>query len=144
MFPSDPPTEEDTMMLRTSAALAVLLLAPVSALARNVHFVGTPTCTASGSQLCCSGKLAGLGTAPTSVQVLANFTCTNKGGNNPPGQASGQSAPIQPSGGQITFTNVCTSAANCPDDMTPSFGSGATINVLQGNNLVFSATVPVS
>src|SRR5689334_4762724 len=98
MFPSYPPTEEDTMMLRTSAALAVLLLAPVSALARNVHFVGTPTCTASGSQLCCSGKLAGLGTAPTSVQVLANFTCTNRGGNNPPGQASGQSAPIQPSG----------------------------------------------
>jgi hypothetical protein len=131
-------------MLRASAVISILLLAPAGALARNIHFVGTPTCSQSGSQLCCSGKLAGVGTAPTTVQVLATFSCTNRGGNNPPGQVSGQSAPIQPSGGNITFTNVCTSAATCPDQMTPSFGSGATINVLQGNNLLFSATVPVS
>jgi hypothetical protein len=124
-------------------ALAMLLGLPMGALARNIHFVGTPSCSSVGSQLCCSGKLAGLGTAPTVVQVLANFTCTNRGGNNPPGQASGQSAPIPPRGGNIDF-NVCTAGANCPDDMTPSFGSGATINVFQNDNLVFSATVPAS
>jgi hypothetical protein len=107
-----------------------------------VHFVGSPTCTAVGGQLCCSGKLAGLGTAPTSVQVLASFNCTNRGGNQPPGQASGQSAPIRPRGGQITFENVCASGS-CPDDMAPTFGGTATINVFQGNNLVFSATVPI-
>jgi hypothetical protein len=108
----------------------------------GVHFVGSPTCTAVDGQLCCSGKIAGLGTAPTTVQVLATFNCTNRGGNQPPGQASGQSAPIQPRGGQITFANVCASGS-CPDDMTPTFGGTATINVFQGNNLVFSATVPI-
>jgi hypothetical protein len=113
------------------------------AFAGRPHFVGSPTCVVNGNQLCCSGKVAGLGTAPTVVQVTAGFSCQNRGGNNPPGQASGQSAPIQPSGGQITFTNVCTSAAGCPDDMTATFGP-ATINIFQNGNLVFSATIPTN
>jgi hypothetical protein len=119
---------------------SALLLPSVSSAA--IHFVGTPTCTAVGDELCCSGKIAGLGTAPTTVQVLASFNCTNRGGNQPPGQASGQSAPIAPRGGQITFSNVCASGS-CPDQMVPTFGGTATINVFQGNNLVFSATVPI-
>jgi len=119
---------------------SLLLLQSLASAA--VHFVGSPTCTAVDGQLCCSGKLAGLGTAPTSVQVLASFSCTNRGGNQPPGQASGRSAPIQPRGGQITFANVCASGS-CPDDMAPTFGGTATINVFQGSNLVFSATVPI-
>ena len=130
-------------------ALAALVLGAALAVpqvtsAGNVHFVGTPTCSQVDSQVCCSGKLAGLGTAPTNVVVNAPFTCTNRGGNQPPGQASGQSGPITPRGGQITFTNVCTAAGSCPDQMTPSFGPNATINVFQKNNLVFSATIPVS
>jgi hypothetical protein len=130
-------------MVRKLSVLVMLLGLPALASARNIHFVGTPSCSSVGEQLCCSGKLAGLGTAPTVVQILANFTCTNRGGNNPPGQASGQSAPIPPRGGNIEF-NVCTAGADCPDDMVPSFGSGATINVFQNDNLVFSATVPAS
>ena len=122
-------------------ALTILLTASGVAFAARPHFVGTPSCTVSGDQLCCSGKVAGLGTAPTVVQVTAGFSCENRGGNNPPGQASGQSAPITPQGGQITFTNVCTSAANCPDQMAPTFGP-ATINIFQNGNLVFSATIP--
>jgi hypothetical protein len=130
-------------------ALAALVLGaavavPRVTLASNVHFIGSPTCSQVGSQLCCSGKLAGLGTAPTNVVVNATFSCTNRGGNQPPGQVSGQSGPITPRGGQITFTNVCTAAGSCPDQMTPSFGPNATINVFQKKNLVFSATVPVS
>ena len=130
-------------MLRKLFVFVMLLGLPALASARNIHFVGTPSCSSVGDQLCCSGKLAGLGTAPTVVQVLANFSCINRGQQNPPGQASGQSAPIPPSGGNIVF-NVCTASAGCPDDMTTSFGSGATINVFQGNNLVFSATVPAN
>ncbi len=112
----------------------------------NIHFVGTPTCTVvgDGTQVSCSGKLAGLGQAPTSVQVVAPFSCTNRGGNQPPGQASGQTGPIQPRGGQITFTNVTTAPASCPDQMTPSFGPFATINVFQDGTLVFSAQVPIT
>jgi hypothetical protein len=124
------------------SVLAMLVGATGTALAGNVHFIGSPTCTAVDGQLCCSGKLAGLGTAPTSVEVDAQFNCTNRGDHQPGGLASGQSGPIPPSGGQITF-DVCTQGASCPSPMTPTFGT-ATINVFQKGNLVFSATVPVS
>jgi hypothetical protein len=117
-----------------------LAFAPVAS-ASKIHFVGTPVCTADGGQLCCSGKVAGLGPAPTVVQILAQFECENQGGHNPPGQASGKSAPIPPSGGQITF-GVCASG-KCPDTMTPTFGGVATINIFQNGNLVFSATIPI-
>jgi hypothetical protein len=120
---------------------ASMAFAP-SAFAGRPHFVGTPTCTVVGSQLCCSGKVAGLGTAPTSVQVSASFNCVNPAGMQPGGLASGQSAPITPRGGQISF-DVCTSGANCPPPMTASFGGSATINIFQGGNLVFSATIPI-
>jgi hypothetical protein len=123
---------------------AALLAFPGIAAARNIHFVGTPVCTQVGTQVCCSGKLAGLGTAPTNVEVDAAFQCTNRGGNQPGGLASGESGPIPPSGGNITFTDVCTSAGRCPDQMTPTFGPTATINVFQNGNLIFSATVPLS
>jgi hypothetical protein len=83
-------------------------------------------------------------TAPTSVEIDAAFNCTNRGGNQPGGLASGESGPIMPRSGQITVSNVCTSAGSCPDRMTPTFGPTATINVFQRGNLVFSATVPVS
>jgi hypothetical protein len=123
--------------------LATSLTLTTPAFARNPHFVGTPTCSQVGDQLCCSGKVAGLGTAPTTVQVSATFSCINRGGHEPGGHVSGQSAPIQPRGGQITFTNVCTGTGDCPPPMTPSFGGGATINILQNGNLVFSATIPI-
>jgi hypothetical protein len=121
----------------TSMALAT------TALAGRPHFVGTPVCSVVGERVCCSGKIAGLGPAPTTVQVSANFNCVNPAGMQPGGLASGQSAPITPRGGQITFTNVCTGGADCPPPMTPSFGGSATINVFQGNDLVFSATIPI-
>ena len=130
-------------VLLSSVILATSLTFSSIANAARPHFVGSPTCQVVGSQLCCSGKVAGLGTAPTTVQVSASFNCTNRGGNQPGGLASGQSAPIQPQGGQITFGNVCTAGANCPDQMTPSFGGSATINIFQNGNLVFSATIPI-
>jgi hypothetical protein len=107
------------------------------------HFVGSPSCTVTGDQLCCSGKIAGLGTAPTTVEVDAPFNCTNRGEHQPGGLASGQSAPITPRGGQITF-NVCTQGATCPDQMAETFGPTVTFNVFQRGNLVFSATIPVN
>ena len=131
-------------ILSAGTVLTTVFAAGIVAFAGNVHFIGSPTCVQSGGQLCCSGKLAGLGSAPTNVEIDAQFQCTNRGGNQPGGLASGQSGPIQPRSGQITFTNVCTAAGHCPDQMTPTFGPTATINVFQNGNLVFSATVPVS
>lgn len=123
--------------------LISLVLSGVS-LAARPHFVGSPDCFVENDQLCCSGKIAGLGTAPTTVNINAAVQCRNRGDNLPPGQASGSSGPINPRGGQITFTNVCTAVEDCPDDMTPTFGPGVTINVFQNGNLVFSATVPIN
>jgi hypothetical protein len=122
--------------------LAIAVALPSMAVAARPHFVGTPVCTQTDGELCCSGKVAGLGQAPTVVNVTAAFTCENRGGNQPPGLASGQSAPITPRGGQITFTDVC-AVGSCPDQMTPSFGPNATINIFQNGNLVFSATIPI-
>jgi hypothetical protein len=124
------------------SVLVTLVGISQNASAGNIHFVGSPSCTVTSGQLCCSGKLAGLGTKPTNVEIDAAFTCTNRGGNQPGGLASGQSGPITPRGGQITF-DVCTQGGGCPDDMTPTFGT-ATINVFQNGNLVFSATVPTN
>jgi hypothetical protein len=48
-----------------------------------------------------------------------------------------------PQGGQITFTNVCTSQGTCPDQMEPTFSSPVTINVFQDGTQVFSGEVPL-
>src|SRR5690348_226110 len=99
-------------------ATAIMLLAPMLAFAQNAHFIGTPTITKSISgaraTLTVSGKVAGLGSAPTNVflttsGVTATTECTNGGNNNPPGQTAtfgptqGQTATITPRNGQVTF-----------------------------------------
>lgn len=124
-------------------SLGLVALLSSAALAGRPHFVGTPTCFVDGENLCCSGKVAGLGTAPTTVSVDAPFSCRNRGGHEPGGLASGQSEPITPRGGQITF-DVCTAGPGCPDRMDEIFGPNATINIFQNGNLVFSATIPVN
>lgn len=129
------------LSISMSAMLSAFLAS--AALAARVHFVGTPVCTASGSTVECTGKLAGLGTAPTQVQVSVPFECENRGGHFPPGQASGQSAPISPRGGQITF-DVSTDPASCPPPQTPTFGSSATITVVQGTEVVFTGNIPIT
>jgi hypothetical protein len=136
-------------MARRSVFVLLLVVACVfvvaaPALAANPHFVGTPTCTVSGgTTVVCSGKIAGLGTAPTTVSVSVPADCQNRGGNLPPGQATGTSAPINPRGGQITYS-VSTDPVRCPDDMQPIFGSTATITVVQNGQVVFTGTVPVT
>jgi hypothetical protein len=129
--------------LSLGVAVAAVLVLAGTAPAANIHFVGSPSCDQVGTQVCCSGKLAGVGRAPTNVVINAAFECTNRGGNQPGGLASGESGPISPSGGNITFTNVCTSAGSCPDQMVPTFGPNVTLNVFQRGNLIFSATIPL-
>jgi hypothetical protein len=82
-------------ILTATIASALLLMAPMLAAAASPHFIGTPTINKSISgttaTLTTSGKVAGLGSAPTQVflttsGVTAETECTNKGGNNPPGQ----------------------------------------------------------
>jgi hypothetical protein len=131
---------------------ALLLIAPILAAAASPHFIGTPTInkTISGTTatLTTSGKVAGLGSAPTQFflttsGVTAETECTNKGGNNPPGQdatfgpTQGQTTTIQPRNGQITFNNaaplsitVTAEQAGCPGKMTPSITSATFSDVV--------------
>ena len=94
----------------------------------------------------CAGKLSGLGSTTTNIEVLAGFTCTNKAGNTVVGQSGGQSGPITPQNGQVTFDVTTASVADkCThaDGHTVSFGPTATINVFQNGELVFTEQVPI-
>jgi hypothetical protein len=107
----------------------------------------TCTVTSDGNAVNCIGKLSGLGSTTTNIEVVAGFTCTNKAGNTVVGQSGGQSGPIQPQNGQVTF-NVTTASVSdkCThaDGHTVSFGPTATINVFQNGQLVFTEQVPIT
>jgi hypothetical protein len=131
-------------------ALTVALAVPATtfALDLKVSDHGT-TCavTADGTAVNCIGKLSGLGSSTTIIEVTAGFTCTNKAGNTVVGQSGGQSGPITPQNGQVTF-NVTTGSVSdkCTrsDDHRASFGPTATINVYQNGQLVFTEQIPIS
>jgi hypothetical protein len=87
-------------------------------------------------------KYSGLGSQTATITVSAPFTCTNNGGNQPPGQISGSSGPITPENGQVTGT-IVTAAASCPDHMAPIIGPTVTVIVTKGDgtSTVFTYTV---
>src|SRR5919201_5061701 len=107
----------------------------------------TCTVTSDGNAVNCIGKLSGLGSTTTNIEVIAPFTCTNKAGNTVVGQSGGQSGPIQPQNGQVTFNVTTASVADkCThaDGHTVSFGPSATINVFQNGQLVFTEQIPIT
>lgn len=123
------------------AGLAICFAFPLSAAAK-ISDHGT-TCTNFGTYVDCAGKLSGLGSSTTFVNVSIPAGCTNQGDNNPPGQATGSSGPITPQNGQITF-DVRVNAGHCPDHMIWFWGSTATITVQQNGVTVFTETVPIN
>ena len=128
------------------AALAVPSLAFGDLLKISDHGT-TCTVTSDGNSVNCIGKLSGLGSTTTTIEVIAPFTCTNKAGNTVVGQSGGQSGPIQPQNGQVTFNVTTASVADkCThaDGHTVSFGPSATINVFQNGQLVFTEQVPIT
>ena len=128
------------------AALAVPSLAFGDLLKITDHGT-TCTVTSDGNSVNCIGKLSGLGSTTTTIEVIAPFTCTNKAGNTVVGQSGGQSGPIQPQNGQVTFNVTTASVADkCThaDGHMVSFGPSATINVFQNGQLVFTEQVPIT
>ncbi len=106
----------------------------------GAHFVGDPTCVqTSPTSLTCSGSVAGLGNRAVRVSLDVTRVCVNRGDNEPPGQVSATSGPIQPENGRIDFS--VTVDAACHDKMTAIFQSPATITILQGNTEVFEGTI---
>ncbi len=146
-------------------ALAAILTAfmATAALAQSGHFVGTPTCTDIGTQVQCTGKVAGLGGTTFTITVSAPGTgsveCTNPAGNVAPGQSftttvSGTSGPFAtPRNGQARFTVTSNApsapAGSCPNPMwtatvTDVSFTTATLTLREDGTVSDTITVPVS
>src|SRR5215216_5165655 len=151
-----------TLIVFTVLALAALSLT-ATASAQSGHFVGTPTCTDIGTQVQCTGKVAGLGGTTFEIRVsatgTASVTCTNPAGNVAPGQSftatstgSGGPQPT-PRNGSVTFSVSTTTpvapAGSCPNSKWTatvndvSFTT-ATITLLEDNVVSDTITVPVN
>jgi hypothetical protein len=124
------------------------IAAPSLVLAASPHFVGTPTCSTSGSgtttkTLTCNGKVAGLGNVNTvRAQLVSDALtqCTNRGQQQPPGHqaVTGTPATLPVSNGQTVFTLSLSASANCPP---PQTGSVTFTNV---KVVVDSTVLPIS
>jgi hypothetical protein len=145
------------------AVAAAVLAFPGVAAAQSGHFVGTQTCRDIGTQVECSGKVAGLGgttfTITVEAQGTASVECRNPGGNVAPGQsfsfdAAGASGPFPtPRNGQARYT-VRTDAPTAPAGACPNPQwtatvtdvefTDATISLFEDSNLSDQVTVPVS
>jgi hypothetical protein len=144
------------------AIVAALTFATV-AFAQSGHFVGTPTCTDTGTQVQCSGKVAGLGGTTFEIRVsaqgTASVTCTNPAGNVAPGQSftttstgSGGPQPTPRNGAarfSVSTTTPTAPAGSCPNSkwtatVTDVEFTTATITLLEDNAVSDTITVPVS
>jgi hypothetical protein len=151
------------LLVVTVAALSLLTTFGGAAFAQAGHFVGTPTCTDIGTQVQCTGKVAGLGGTTFTIRVsapgTASVTCTNPAGNVAPGQsftttATGQSGPFPtPRNGQASFTvtsNTPTAPpGSCPNPkwtatVTDVAFTNATITLTEDGNVSDTITVPVT
>jgi len=152
-------------LLLCAVVTAAMLALPSVAAAQSGHFVQTQTCSDIGTQVQCSGKVAGLGGTTFEISVVAQGTatvvCINPGGNRAPGQdttvtVSGSSGPLPtPRNGQFRYTVTSVAPGplpatpTCPNDQwTPvitdvSFTT-ATITLTEDGVVSDQVTVPVS
>ena len=153
------------------AAFVGLAFGAAPAYAQSGHFItgggNAPECTDIGTQLTCTGKVAGLGgttfTITVSAPGTASVECENPSGppgNRAPGQdteidAAGSSGPLPtPRNGQFVFS-VTTDAPTVPNFPTcpnpqwtahvvdVTFGD-ATLSLFENGTLSDTVTVPVS
>lgn len=147
----------------SSLLLAFGLVAP-SALGANVHFKEGPTFTDNGVTLTADGALAGLGNKDVTISLTAkgvatSITCTNKGGNEAPGQNKPKVTTVgetsvpktEVKNGNVSFSVTTVSpfvdakTAGCPNNnWTATVNdvefSEATITVVQGGKVVLKET----
>jgi hypothetical protein len=151
--------------LASLVAVVAMALSASSAVAANVHFKkGSPVFEDQGLVLNASGALTGLGNGDILVTLTATAdptaTCTNKGGNQAPGQnpaevtvTGSQSIPAsEVKNGNVAFDVVTdppdqptAAEAGCPSanwdaEITDLEFTSATITVEQGGVVVLQRT----
>jgi hypothetical protein len=152
-------------MFSFALALVVFAFGASSALAQSGHFVGTPTCTDIGTQVQCTGKVAGLGSTVFEITIeadgIASVECSNPAGNVAPGQdtaveVEGTTGPTQtPRNGQYRFRvtsddpEPLAPTPTCPNNkwtanIVDVTFTTATLTLLEGGVESDSITVPVS
>ena len=150
-------------LIALTAVLAGLMAAPAPA--QSGHFVQTQTCRDIGTQVVCSGKVAGLGGTTFEITIEAEGTaeveCTNPGGNVAPGQdtevtVAGTTEPLPtPRNGQFRYSitsddpEPLPATPTCPNNQwTPNIVdvtfTTATLTLLEDGNVSDTVTVPVS
>lgn len=151
--------------ITASMAVLVLVLGAVPGFAQSGHFVGTPVCTDLGTQVRCTGKVAGLGGTTFEITIeaegIASVECTNPGGNVAPGQdtavtVAGTTEPQPtPRNGQFRFTitsddpeplpptPTCPNEQWMPNIVDVTFTT-ATLTLLEDDVVSDTITVPVS
>ncbi len=156
------------LVVSTLLALVVLVLGAAPAHAQSGHFIengaGAPQCFDIGTQVSCTGKVAGLGGTTFEITVtatgVASVECENPGGNIAPGQdtsvtSTGSSGPLPtPRNGQFVFmvtTNPPT-VPNFPTCPNPQWTAHvvdvtfttATLSLFEDSTLSDQVTVPVT
>jgi len=154
-----------SLLSKFLVALAVFGLMAAPALAQSGHFVQTQTCRDIGTQVECSGKVAGLGGTTFEITVeaegIASVECTNPGGNVAPGQdtavtVAGTTEPLStPRNGQFRYsitsddpeplppTPTCPNNQWTPNIVDVTFTT-ATLTLLEDGVVSDTVTVPVS
>jgi hypothetical protein len=108
-------------LILASALAAFVTVAAADIIELKVNLSNATCTTTSSNAINCKGDLTGLGSQTADVHVTSGFACTNIGGNDPPGQVSGDEGGIKPDKNGSASYNVTTSGASCHDHMTPHF-----------------------
>lgn len=120
------------IILALVTVFALLGITAGPALAQSGHFIprggNAPSCTDIGTQVNCTGKVAGLGGSTFEITIeadgIAEVVCINPGGNRAPGQdtevaVEGSTGPLAtPRNGQFVFS--ITTDAPDPLPSTPT------------------------
>ena len=136
------------MKKRSLIAAAVIgvvaALAIGTAVAANYHFVGSKSCTQSGSTVTCNFSVAGLGNASTaSAYIQAPFVCSKysagKNYTQPGGLGKSPTQTYTVNNGRINVSGLSLTGS-CPDDFTAQFTGPVSVYV--NNTLV--GTIPIT